>query len=210
MVCLRLADKALDILHHLSRRGSVWPDASAAAVRDLRARITHRQSTATAMPQSLHTSDSVDSRDNCPPGISTSEALDGTRLDTGGASNSKHPTDLPGEHPTSSTGVTFEQAASAPQSAIHPTNPPSAREFDGSERNQMYVNASAIPTNDPASDFTGFDLGSTEWNNFMQASGNGGLGPTLYAGDTMDPYTGFDIPFWLGQDQYWDMINERN
>ncbi|KAF1363083.1 hypothetical protein EJ07DRAFT_104195, partial [Lizonia empirigonia] len=38
----RLADKALDVLHHLSRRGSVWPEASATAVRELRDRITQR------------------------------------------------------------------------------------------------------------------------------------------------------------------------
>ena len=43
----------------------------------------------------------------------------------------------------------------------------------------------------------------------MQGGGNGGLGSALCAGDAMDPYAGFDIPFWLGQDQYWDMVNER-
>jgi hypothetical protein len=74
----------------------------------------------------------------------------------------------------------------------------------------MYTNASAVPVNNPPNDFAGFNLGNTEWNTFMQAGENDGLGPTLSAGDTMDPYAGFDIPFWLGQDQYWDIINERN
>jgi hypothetical protein len=204
MFVARLADKALDILQHLSRRGSVWPDASAAAVRDLRARITHRQSKAATIPRSLQSPNNIGVGDNCPPETDASEALN-----VGNSTDPAHPANSSREHPTSSTGVTFEQAAPGPQPASLSINPPSARESDGPE-NQMYTNASAVPVNNPPNDFAGFNLGTTEWNTFMQASENDGLGPTLSAGDTMDPYAGFDIPFWLGQDQYWDIINERN
>jgi hypothetical protein len=204
MLAARLADKALDILHHLSRRGSVWPDASAAAVRDLRARITHRQSKAAAVSRSLQIPDNIGIGDNCPPETGTSEALT-----VGNSTDPSHPANPPREYPTSSTGVTFEQAAPGPQPASLSMNPPSARERDGPE-NPMYASASAAPVSNPSNDFAGFNLGNTEWNTFMEAGGNDGLGPTLSAGDTMDPYAGFDIPFWLGQDQYWDMVNERN
>lgn len=55
-----------------------------------------------------------------------------------------------------------------------------------------------------------FDFGSSEWNDFLQASET--LDPIipLPQGDGMDPYIGFDIPFWLGQDQYQDMLHDRS
>jgi hypothetical protein len=170
----------------------------------LRARITHRQFKAAAIPPGLQDSDNIEVGDNCPPEADTSEAVN-----VGNSTDPSRPANSPREHSISSTGVTFEQTAPCPQPASLSINASSARESDGPE-NQLYANASAATVNNPQSDFTGFDLGNTEWNTFMQAGGNDGLGPTLYAGDTVDPYAGFDIPFWLGQDQYWDMINERN
>jgi hypothetical protein len=55
-----------------------------------------------------------------------------------------------------------------------------------------------------------FDLGGTEWSNFIQANETLGLDVSLPQGDGIDPYIGFDIPFWLGQDQYWDMLQDRS
>ncbi|KAF3006458.1 hypothetical protein E8E13_003116 [Curvularia kusanoi] len=55
-----------------------------------------------------------------------------------------------------------------------------------------------------------FNFGNPEWSDFLQANetldSNAQLPPQL---DNMDPYVGFDIPFWLGQDQYWDMLHDR-
>lgn len=43
----RLTDRSLDILHHLSQRGSAWPEASSAAIRNLRARMACRSNNQT-------------------------------------------------------------------------------------------------------------------------------------------------------------------
>lgn len=55
-----------------------------------------------------------------------------------------------------------------------------------------------------------FDFGNPEWNDLFQASETLDPSISLPQGDGMDPYIGFDIPFWLGQDQYQDMLQDRN
>lgn len=149
---------------------------------------------------------------NQSPSGNTAAISDSTNLNGTRTNNTEHPTDLSAQHTSSSTGIAFGEAASVPHSTANMSNPPSTVEFNGPERNQAYANTSSVPPLNPANDFTGFDLGNTEWDVFMQASGNAGLDPTLYTGDamSMDPCAGFDIPFWLGQDQYWGMMNERN
>jgi hypothetical protein len=129
--------------------------------------------------------------------------------DRNSATNPEESTILPTESATSSTGIAFEQDTSVPQPAARTSDPTSAGELGGAEKNQAYASASAAAIN-PTADFTGLDFGSTGWDAFMHASGNAGLDPTLFAGDDVDPCVGFDIPFWLGQDQYWDMLNERS
>ncbi|KAH6723813.1 fungal-specific transcription factor domain-containing protein [Leptodontidium sp. MPI-SDFR-AT-0119] len=42
-VSIRLADRALDVMRNLKLRGSMWPDACAAAIRDLRAQLVIRR-----------------------------------------------------------------------------------------------------------------------------------------------------------------------
>lgn len=39
LIAVRLSDRALEVLSHLTLRGSVWPNACAAAIRDLRAKL---------------------------------------------------------------------------------------------------------------------------------------------------------------------------
>lgn len=55
-----------------------------------------------------------------------------------------------------------------------------------------------------------FDFGSSEWSDILQANDDLDTDASLPQGGGMDPYIGFDIPFWLGQDQYWDMLHDRN
>ena len=51
-----------------------------------------------------------------------------------------------------------------------------------------------------------FDFRTSEWSDFLQS--NHPLTPNAQL-DSIDPYIGFDIPFWLGQDQYFDMLHDR-
>ncbi|KAI8935171.1 hypothetical protein NX059_007764 [Plenodomus lindquistii] len=54
----RLAERSLQLLEHFSRRGSVWPEASSAAIRDLLVRMTDsRQRTVGDQDQNLGASD---------------------------------------------------------------------------------------------------------------------------------------------------------
>jgi hypothetical protein len=55
---------------------------------------------------------------------------------------------------------------------------------------------------------TTFDNDSTVFSNFMhgrqdlnQSGDSGNL-------DILDPFSGFDIPFWFEQDQYWDIFQD--
>jgi hypothetical protein len=55
-----------------------------------------------------------------------------------------------------------------------------------------------------------FDFGNSEWTDFMQANDAFDSSISLPHKDSVDPYIGFDIPFWLGQDQYQNMLQDRN
>ena len=61
---MRLADKSLHILQHLSRRGSAWPEASSAAIRKLCVRMRH-------MPASGSGRESQSCTTSCEPHDST-------------------------------------------------------------------------------------------------------------------------------------------
>lgn len=77
-----------------------------------------------------------------------------------------------------------------------------------SENAQPLDNTLSLPHQSISTPIFGF--GSSEWNEFIQAHENLDLSAQLPQANGMDPYIGFDIPFWLGQDQYWDMLHDRN
>jgi hypothetical protein len=57
---------------------------------------------------------------------------------------------------------------------------------------------------------TTFDSGSAAFSDFMQ--GGQGLGQSSDPGNplNLDPFSGFDIPFWFEQDQYWDILQNSD
>lgn len=76
------------------------------------------------------------------------------------------------------------------------------------EHVQSLENPSSVPhpnTNAPI-----FDFGSSEWSDFIQANEALESSAPLPQAEGMDPYIGFDIPFWFGQDQYWNLLHDRN
>ncbi|CAO2655831.1 Nn.00g046340.m01.CDS01 [Neocucurbitaria sp. VM-36] len=172
---MRLADRSLEILQHLSRRGSAWPEASAAAIRDLRARMINRDAAAQTQHQS---------------GINPT-FTDGD--------------DLPLSH---------DFPKPSPHNASFPIEAPIARPVTG----RIEENMSPIigPTSAPGFDLTFdnraqndlhrdpilFDLGDYDWNKAMDASASVGQNNI---DNSIDPFSGFDIPFWFEQGQHWDM-----
>lgn len=207
-----MADKALVVLCHLSRRGSVWPDASAAAVRELRDRITQRPSRSAETTQpSLTSSETNMSYDRSFEQGSMSpryRSSSGVNVSTEEPFIEPHPTisstgllqDLAGSHTVQSAAgrssgpnIGLSQASGAPQQA---------------ENIQLFNNGLSIPYNNMNTPV--FDFGSSEWSDFIQANENLDTSTTLLQADGIDQYIGFDIPFWLGQDQSWDMMHDRN
>jgi hypothetical protein len=205
----RLADKALDVLHHLARRGSVWPEASATAVRELRDRITRRP---TRHPGSSETSKEMEARTNR---ASHGPAM--SRHYTSSSGLSPQPTEPAAESGriTSSTGLSQEATNSYGIQPVAGGSNGHDNEFlqgvnsaPMPEHAQSFNIASAMPhqaTNTPV-----FDFGNSEWIDFMQASDTCDSSIPLPQANSVDPYIGFDIPFWLGQDQYQDILQDRS
>jgi len=213
----RLADKALDVLHHLARRGSVWPEASATAVRELRDRITQRASRHD--PGLEH------------PSMASNEAIAQTdRVVNAGVSSQPHYTSSSGLEPpqtepenepnrsTSSLGLSQEHADShatlSSARGLPSFNDISTQTSGASGAPQAVENLQPYDTVSSAANNTSnaplFDFGSSEWSEFLQANNTLDASAPLPQADGMDPYIGFDIPFWLGQDQYWDMLHDRH
>ncbi|KAJ8118776.1 hypothetical protein OPT61_g319 [Boeremia exigua] len=208
----RLADKALDILHHLARRGSVWPEASATAVRELRDRITQRPSRALNSEHlsviSNDTSARTDRVSN--PGdpkqarYTSSSGLEPFQDEHGNEpSGSTSSMGLPQEHVDSSAAPSAAGGLTSSTDALTQTS--SAPQLI--ENLQATDNATFVPNNSVNAPV--FDFGSSEWSDFLQANETLDASAPLPQVDGLDPYIGFDIPFWLGQDQYWDMLHDR-
>ncbi|KZM26416.1 DNA binding [Ascochyta rabiei] len=210
-IASRLTDKTIDVLHHLSRRGSVWPEASATAVRELRDRITQRPSRYHATAQSTPISRESNMRTNQEAGT---QGLPQYTSSSGVNPSSNVPLTVP-DHATSSTGLSQDGSSSY---VAQPEAGPSAKPNNSmAHTSGASQNANTFPSFDNASSISYqnintpvFDFGNSEWSDCVQANENLESNTMLPQTDSVDPYIGFDIPFWLGQDQYWDMLHDRN
>jgi hypothetical protein len=76
------------------------------------------------------------------------------------------------------------------------------------ETNRPLLPAEQVPhgLQPPLLHTTTFDDGSAAFSEFMQ--GGQGFGQSIDLGNlcNLDPFSGFDIPFWFEQDQYWDIL----
>lgn len=192
----------------------MWPEASATAVRELRDRITQRASRHHPGPDhpsvasnetGVRTDRAVNLEVSAQPHYTSSSGLEPPHA---GCNNEPNPSSssmgLPEEHVDShatqsaargmpSYNSTSTQASGAPQQAQN------LQPYD------TVPLAASNNSNPPV-----FDFGSSEWSDFLQANDTLDASASLPQVDDMDPYIGFDIPFWLGQDQYWDMLHDRN
>ncbi|OAG11281.1 uncharacterized protein CC84DRAFT_1079410 [Paraphaeosphaeria sporulosa] len=189
----RLADKSLRVLEHLARRGSVWPEACGAAIKDLQTRLTRNTSkriweSGVIRPESSTPSPYDNATSVASPHVITSHTPTQTTIPTLSEPAQEHivadatPTHRPGARVTATGRI-------------------SRGSYDLDNISVPADTGSYVQTSDnnpnivPLGDFS--QNGLTLDQSFPFSSN-----------DDHDPFAGFDIPFWLGQDQYAGMINE--
>ena len=170
----RLADRSVETLRHLSRRGSAWPEASSAAIRDLLSRTIPRSSEK-AGTDNTDTSTADDMPAEMPSEV---ERLSHEQSPQRDNDSPDQPRRLVTNNALFNTGIWLRPYADHFGVAASTTN------------NDMTYDASAL---------TGLE---NSWDAFMGA-GDPGFG-TLGDPNSLDPFSGFDIPFWFEQNQHWD------
>lgn len=145
-----MADRSLEILYHLSRRGSAWPDASITAIQDLKARLLDGKS---AKP-------------------TQTQGEESERLNEGGHdfASGLHPVD---------TSYSTRQTLTSVTNFYTPV---------GTDSQNIDVDPRMANTAD------------IEWDNLM--ANNIFVDQCVEGYDNLDLFSGFDIPFWLEQNQY--------
>jgi hypothetical protein len=186
MSAYRLADKSLKILEHLARRGSVWPEACGAAIKDLRTQLTRNPSnklrdTGADRPDRSSTSPYDNTTSVASPHV-IARTLSQTTIPVLGEPSPERivgvGTDVrPSNHPDTRIAANLDHMSVLADTGLNV-------QTSGD-------NLSIPPLGDMSHNGLALDQS-------FQFSGN----------DNQDPFAGFDIPFWLGQDQYAGMINE--
>jgi hypothetical protein len=174
----RLTDRSIHVLQHLARRGSAWPEASAAAIRDLRtrmARVPSRSST---------------SNQNDPVNHNSERALANSWPTHPAAAN---PADMANTICDTDFGVTQPQH----QTSVGLSSTCGDICIDPSQ-------ASATSTMGPSN--SALDNSNVLFRDFLHDSPGPGQDDNLEAFDVLDPFSGFDIPFWFEEDQDWNIF----
>jgi len=198
-VASRNVDKSLKILEQLAKRGSVWPEACAVAIEDLRSILTHHKGPATTpTPLSGNSNDysnptQVRPQPSAHAPIGERPYFDRTSNSNAIVAQVSPNSDVPHMQHSSSRGpVSSFGAYSAPApdenggaSGIHEMRPSNSRQGTEAFHNMQ---------DSLLTDFTT----SQTWANPSFLTKN--VQPLAFGG--LDPFQGFDIPFWFGQDNY--------
>lgn len=184
----RLAEQSIVVLQHLAGRGSAWPEASAAAIRDLRSRMMRRPIDNSKIAQSVKANNVAQRpRRLSPDSISAAPhhtapiagapviALGDPRYGLAGISQPEQ-------------GYPFGAFRTAEDMQLHSSSLDDWRQQDDP---YMYVSDNAS--------FSSF------LDSHLESQGDN----TGYL-DVLDPFSGFDIPFWFEQDQHWDVFQDYN
>ncbi|KAF2004059.1 hypothetical protein P154DRAFT_459757 [Amniculicola lignicola CBS 123094] len=210
----RLSDRSLEILKHLSDRGSVWPEACAAAIRDLKIHLlpkptspstdiaahlttpgsqhSHRPSMSRQQPTQLPSIPFESSSSHIPDGLAN-----GT-IAPESSSATQYAGQTYGPH---TSALTLNRTMGSRNTGLTGHSQPDRAPVSQSDNQSGYAGHNT--TNEhPDQSFENFD-----WNLHLPAPA--GLSEDLpLPGDGADLFSGFDIPFWIGQDQYSDMVND--
>ncbi|KAF2830534.1 hypothetical protein CC86DRAFT_162661 [Ophiobolus disseminans] len=191
-VVIRLAERSLQVLQHLARRGSAWPEASAAAIRDLRSRMIERQdNTLPTVHEPIASSVGLSGSLN----HSHQNAHGGTTDTATLAPESPPHTESIADYGLSGTGHTIDQTLDGVASTGGDVLSWQSQSED--------IAAQRHRNNTLDVDLTAFNSVLQGDQPFHQGFGTGNV-------DALDPFSGFDIPFWFEQDQHWDVFQDFN
>jgi hypothetical protein len=186
----RLADRSLKVLQHLARRGSNWPEASAAAIRDLRHKLVGRRN-----DQGHAAFDTAWRREDR---SAQNEAFDSAPTTTQATISSGGTV----RYPSHIAVYGLSEMAQANDRANARPSASGGNEFPA-------------PSHDAATDVMRqhsalYESDDDVFNIFMNE--NYPLDQNFSAGISQnpDPFSGFDIPFWFDQDQHWDIFHDFN
>lgn len=193
-IAYRLTDKSLKVLEHLARRGSVWPEACGAAINDLRTQLTRDDTDKSGeIPVNRSNGSTPSAHDHATPTPSpyvNARTMNQTGIpilaDLGRA-RVRNCTDTDQTARPDTRPVTQERTPRETRD-LDDTSLLTTRNFEG----QSSDNHPSIP---PPGDYL---YNGQIFDQPFHFSNDG----------SEDPFAGFDIPFWLGQDQYSGMINE--
>lgn len=192
----RNVDKSLKVLNKLAARGSVWPEASAVAIQDLRSILSGRQDMPATpsstvkrgnngQSQNSHATSSpfhTRARQNADADTS-SHQIDDTAQ--GQFSESDPQADVSGRagYTDTSKAVTTPRKSGGQMPQVNLDQNRSPVDCSGSSIQGLYPAESNVDLTWPSVNFLPKDVP-----------------PMAFGGG--DPFQGFDIPFWFGQDNY--------
>lgn len=216
----RLADQSVDVLKHITLRGGVWPNACAASIRDLSRHLNKPSKKLTKSPDAEPARQhqlpgSV--RFGNPPGHNrASEPIDGLSTLAGAAE--VHATFDSQNHPRATT---YNQAYGNPQPGeAHPAGassymPTPNSAFAAQAPDEAFSTSGGAGAGFPPTAQGGYNPDFPSAPFFGQGAqfvGAPGAGAAAAAGswpsdslfdlNNVELFAGFDIPFWLDDEQY--------
>lgn len=196
-VATRNVDRSLRILNKLAARGSIWPEASAVAIQDLRSILSGRHD----LPQTPSSTMDRNNRDQTEQGQRLSTESDQliTPANVGAASAERNGA----SQISSSRDVSQSQLPVTNSTATYRAEAATTSgQADGHQKQVDQNQQSCEPSQHVIPDAYG--LYSTEPSIDMTWPGANFLPKDVppMAFENGDPFQGFDIPFWFGQDNY--------
>lgn len=215
-ITAKLTDRCLEILEHLALRGSMWPEACAAAIRDLRTQTDKRQASNEQLQTEMN-----DRRGSIGGGLANrNDQMFERRPSIQRAMTHNGTTSMPSPSMASalgresnSTATGREQAEGWPQirgtraNSISEGGTATSREaaaaynLANGQYVQMGLPGDAAAASTPNPNQQSWVMGDPGYGNYQVPVINPSPEPS-------DPFYGFDIPFWYGADQFSLMSNE--
>ena len=202
----RFADRSLGVLEHLARRGSVWPEACGAAIRDLQAQLTLSVS---EKPTASHAA----VRELTSPSPYNMTYPHSTQMP-----NATH---VPSDASPHVVARSWNQTTGHPHGEYRQEDLTACNSGDASVARTDTLTADCMASSvgsrsiDQVTGGEKADL-NMQFNSLNSSvppvddscQVNSGRGLEALNDDEQDDFSGFDIPFWLGQDQYSGMVSE--
>lgn len=179
----------LHIRQQLTLHTTLRPDASAAAIRDLRLRMIERTK-ATTIFENAATNESM------PHGNHNHSHSGGF----GGSTTIPIPPHKPPPRTWSAADYSLPTVPQASERESHQAPP--------TRGNILSWNSHPEPSAPPDYHFNALGSDSTAFNSILPGNHTFNQNVDAASFNTLDPFSGFDIPFWFEQDQHWDIFQD--